>query len=283
MGHGAIPVKIIRKMFASGLCLSLIFALGCDKELKEHPLPASMKKKIQQESDPATLEKEVAGTVRIADTLTGEVPEGATLFIIARKPGETQGPPLAVRRHSFAKLPFEYSIGPAQVMLPGNTFDGDIELTVRLDQDGNAKPSPGDIEGTLSVKAGDKQADIVLSKKIEGVVKTITGSVRLGAGMEKNAPENATLFLIARPEGVNTGFPLAVKLERGVKLPYTFSLSQADVMLPGGEFDGRMTLIARLDSDGDAKPGPGDLEGHALAQAGDSGVDIVLDTPIPLE
>lgn len=263
--------------------MSLLLALGCEKELKEHPLPASLKKKIQQESDPAIKEKEVAGTIRIDETLAASIPENASLFIIARKPGQSGGPPLAVRRHGFAKLPFEYSIGPGQVMLEGNVFEGTIELTARLDQDGNAKPSPGDIEGVLTVEAGNKQADIVLNKQIEGSRKTISGTVRLGPGMENKAPENGALFLIARPEGVDRGFPLAVKLEKGVKLPYTFNLGQQDVMLPGGEFDGRMNLIARLDSDGDARPGPGDLQGYVLAQAGDSGVDIVLDTPIPLE
>lgn len=265
------------------MIVSLVLALGCEKELKEHPLPASLKKKIQQESDPTVKAQEVTGTIRVEDALAASVPEDASLFIIARKPGQESGPPLAVRRHSFAKLPFDYSIGPQQVMLEGNVFEGTINLTARLDQDGNAKPSPGDIEGTLTVQAGDKQANIVLDRQIEGTKKAIAGTVRLGPGMETKAPENGALFLIARPEGVEKGFPLAVKLEKAVKLPYTFTLSQQDVMLPGAEFDGRMTLIARLDSDGDARPGPGDLQGHVVAEPGDSGVDIVLDTPITMQ
>ena len=89
------------------MIVSLVLALGCEKELKEHPLPASLKKKIQQESDPTVKAQEVTGTIRVEDALAASVPEDASLFIIARKPGQESGPPLAVRRHSFAKLPFD--------------------------------------------------------------------------------------------------------------------------------------------------------------------------------
>ena len=269
---GERPLKILNIFL-----LLLIFGLGCEKELKEHPLPASMKKEIQKKADPNNKAKEITGRISIDEKFLGTLPDNPSLFIIARKSGEDSGPPLAVRRHSFAKFPFDYSIGPANVMLEGNIFEGTIQLKVRLDQDGNAKASPGDLEGTLSVEAGEKKADIVLNHRVEGSKKTITGTIRLDPEMEKNIPENGALFIIARPEGMDRGFPLAVKLVKEVKFPYQFTLGQENVMMPGADFDGAMTLIARLDADGDAKPGPKDVQGHKIANAGDTQVDILLD------
>ena len=45
-------------------------------------------------------------------------------------------------------------------MLEGNPFEGAMTLKVRVDQDGNAKASPGDIEGMLMAQAGNKQATL---------------------------------------------------------------------------------------------------------------------------
>ena len=89
-------------------------------------------------------------------------------------------------------------------------------------------------------------------------------------------PEGASLFLIARSEGVQKGMPLAVKKLEEIKLPYSFTLGQADVMLPGALFDGPVTIFARLDKDGDAAPGSGDIDGSAVTNAGDKQVEITL-------
>ena len=132
----------------------------------ETRLPESLKQKIIKENDPVLKLKEISGTITVGEEYANSVQKNARLFVIARYKGVDSGPPLAVLRHSMVSFPFIYSIGPAHVMLEGNKFEGDISIKVRIDQDGNAKSSPGDIEGSRMSSAGDKMVDIVLDKII---------------------------------------------------------------------------------------------------------------------
>lgn len=98
----------------------------------------------------------VRGTVHVA----GEVaPSSASvLFVIARPAGAAGGPPLAVVRVSTPRFPLDFEIGPADVMIPSMRFEGAIELTARLDVDGNASTKSDDDRSTpaaLAVVPGD--------------------------------------------------------------------------------------------------------------------------------
>ena len=88
----------------------------------------------------------ITGTVALAPELAGKTPANAVLFIIARRGA---GPPLAVKRVPNPSFPVEYSIGPDDRMIQSMPFTGPIELTARIDGDGNATSrSPGDVMGT---------------------------------------------------------------------------------------------------------------------------------------
>lgn len=258
------------------LIFTTFLTWGCDRKLKEHPLPQSLKEKLIKQNDPALKAKVISGTVTVGQQYASSIPKDAKLFIIARPEGVQGGPPLAVKRHSLVQFPFPYHIGPADVMLEGNSFDGRISLTARLDQDGNAKPSAGDIEGSLTVEAGTREADIVLAKKVAGVKDSVSGTLVLDPQLAKNLPDTWKLFLYARPVGVDRGPPLAVILLDAVEFPYAFTIGQANAMMPGSVFAGEITLTARIDKDGDARPGPGDIEGMLTVQAGDEGVELRL-------
>lgn len=145
--------------------LTIIFS-GCEKELKEHPLPPELKKQLEIQSNPSLQGKSISGTISVAPELVEKIPPNARLFIIARPEGAQGGPPMAVKRLSGPELPYVYNIGQADTMLEGIMFEGKIDLTVRLDQDGNAKAGPGDIEGRISAMAGDENVDIVLDRII---------------------------------------------------------------------------------------------------------------------
>jgi len=68
------------------------------------------------------------------------------------------------------------------------------------------------------------------------------------------------LFIIAR--GTRPGPPLAVLRIGNPTFPVSFTLSKANVMMPGIPFEGEVRITARLDADGNAGPaGPGDLDG----------------------
>ncbi|NRA01339.1 MAG: hypothetical protein HRU00_01935 [Myxococcales bacterium] len=75
----------------------------------------------------------IRGTLELADAAT---PSGsAVLFVIARSPAG--GPPLAVKRLGTGAFPIDFEIGPADAMLAGRPFAGPVQLSARLDADGD--------------------------------------------------------------------------------------------------------------------------------------------------
>jgi hypothetical protein len=90
-----------------------------------------------------------------------------------------------------------------------------------------------------------------------------------------------TLFIIARSAEGGGGPPLAVKkIDRPV-FPLAYSLGSENVMMQGRPFSGKVTIIVRLDKDGNATTrDPGDLTGEYKknpVEVGSKNVDIVLD------
>ena len=256
--------------------LIIILLIGCDKDLKEHPLPESLKKELARKADPTIHNNDVFGTISIDPGLKVGLNPSAGLFIFARPEGVDAGPPLAVKRHSVFQFPFEFDIGQLNTMMEGSQFEGAMNLTARLDQDGNRKSSPGDVEGKIQITAGQKGVQLVLNNLISGDAYNIEGTVNVSEALQKKIPENGTLFIFARSEGVKRGPPLAVKRVAELKLPYEFTLGPQDVMIQGTAFEGPMVLAARIDVDGDARAGPGDIEGFVSAQPGDSNIKLLL-------
>ena len=256
--------------------LIIILLLGCEKELKEHPLPESLKKELARKADPTIHNNDAFGTISIDPGLKVSLNPNAGLFIFARPEGVDAGPPLAVKRHSVFQFPFEFDIGQLNTMMEGSQFEGAMNLTARLDQDGNRKSSPGDLEGKIQITAGQKGVQLVLNNLISGDAYNIEGTVNVSEALQKKIPENGTLFIFARSEGVKRGPPLAVKRVAELKLPYDFTLGPQDVMMQGTAFEGPMVLAARIDVDGDARAGPGDIEGFVSAQPGDRNIKLLL-------
>ena len=272
--------KLLKQLAIFWLIISFFAIVSCDRELKEHPISPQVKQQMDARkkfSDPA---RSVSGTVDFDESIAFKVPKQGTLFLIARPEGVLRGPPLAAKRHSLVKFPFDFKIGQENVMLEGNTFEGNITVTARWDLDGMPKASPDDIDGSVTVTSGSTGVKIVLSHVIEakkGSTDTmVSGTIRIDPSLADQIPEGASLFLIARSEGVQRGIPLAVKKLQGVTFPYSFTLGQADVMLPGALFEGPITIFARLDKDGDAAPAPGDIDGVVATKPGDQQVEIIL-------
>jgi hypothetical protein len=106
----------------------------------------------------------------------------------------------------------------------------------------------------------------------------LVGSVELDDKLAGAVPANATLYLIVRVAGREGGPPLAVQQVRSPEFPYDFSISERDAMIAGTPLIGEMTLLARLDQDGDAfTTTPGDLLGQTSpVVAGDTGIVVRL-------
>ena len=76
---------------------------------------------------------EIRGTLELAAGAEAGGP--GVLFVIARS--GAGGPPLAVKRLPVGPFPLEFSLGPADVMMQGRPFEGQITLTARVDRDGD--------------------------------------------------------------------------------------------------------------------------------------------------
>lgn len=107
----------------------------------------------------------IRGTIAVAEELRGRVRDGAILFLIARRDGS--GPPLAVQRIASPRFPLEFSIGPEDRMIQTLPFAGELQISARLDTDGNAlSREPGDLEGRAAgaVSPGASGVAVVLDE-----------------------------------------------------------------------------------------------------------------------
>ncbi|HVJ65287.1 MAG TPA: hypothetical protein VM901_08535 [Bdellovibrionota bacterium] len=112
------------------------------------------------ESDDASLR----GIAEVPSNL--KVPPGVTVFVSAR-PLRDGGPPLAVTRFPYTQTPFRFSLTSANKMLADTKFEGMVELSIRLDQDGDPlSRTPGDLFGQTTVRVGAQN----LKVKVEGVI-----------------------------------------------------------------------------------------------------------------
>lgn len=116
-------------------------------------------------ADPGADAPPIRGEVRLAPDGGSSGAAGAVLFVIARR-GEG-GPPLAVERIADPVFPLAFSIGPEDRMIASMPFAGPLQLSARLDADGDAMTrQPGDLQGAAASPAqpGDTGVAIVLDE-----------------------------------------------------------------------------------------------------------------------
>lgn len=107
----------------------------------------------------------IEGTIELAEDVANAVPEGAVLFLIAR--GPNPGPPLAVKRIADPRFPFRFSIGPDDRMIKAMPFVGPMQITARIDRDGNATTrDPGDLAGASESphSPGDRGVSVLIDQ-----------------------------------------------------------------------------------------------------------------------
>ncbi len=114
----------------------------------------------------------------------------------------------------------------------------------------------------------------------ENQAKAVTGKVILDPAITAGIPEGAVLFVYARARGVDSGPPVAVRKMTFFQLPQEFAISPADAVMTQDGFDGPLTLTARLDRDGNARAGVGDITGSVDVETGQKGVTLILNQVI---
>jgi tetratricopeptide (TPR) repeat protein len=111
---------------------------------------------------------QISGKISIDSKLQASVDPNASLFIIARPASVAGGPPLAVKKVDRPTFPLDYSLGQENVMMQGTPFSGKINITVRLDKDGNPTTRrSGDLFGDYKknpVEVGAKNVDVLIDQ-----------------------------------------------------------------------------------------------------------------------
>jgi cytochrome c-type biogenesis protein CcmH len=127
--------------------LSRIFPEGAERAEANKPPAAAMGKGAAAAPPAASSGAPVSGTITLAPDFEKKVPAGAILFLIARN-GAGGGPPLAVKRIESPTFPLAFTLGPDDRMIKQMPFEGPLQLSARLDADGNAMTrEPGDLSG----------------------------------------------------------------------------------------------------------------------------------------
>jgi hypothetical protein len=125
------------------------------------PPPGRGAPPVAAQSDVGADAPPIRGTVSVAEKLAGRVPAGAVLFLIARRGGA--GPPVAVERIANPRLPLEFSLGPEDRMIQTLPFAGELQISARLDADGDAlSREPGDLEGRAAAPATPGASGVVV-------------------------------------------------------------------------------------------------------------------------
>jgi hypothetical protein len=108
--------------------------------------------------------KALTGQIILASGQTA--PNVGVIFIYARHPGQTSGPPVAVKRISQPNLPLVFSLGPADQMIKGMPFPELLDLSARWDLDGNAMTKgPEDLRASQAgIAAGSGGIELQLAK-----------------------------------------------------------------------------------------------------------------------
>ncbi len=281
--------------------LSAIFPAGAERAAKPSaglpPLPG------QRADAPVAQVAETAppirGSVQLAPELSGSVPPGAVLFLIAR--GRSPGPPLAVQKIAEPQFPLEFSIGPEDRMISEMPFVGPITISARIDADGNATTrGVGDLQGESpgSHQPGANGVEVLIAEVYSaappgasvasrvsnpaGASQPISGIVDLAPELVGQVPNGAVLFLIARTAAA--GPPLAVQRIPAPQFPFVFSIGPDDRMIKTMPFAGSIQITARVDADANAMTRTaGDLFGSSVGphSPGDAGIQLTIGQVVP--
>lgn len=150
----------------------------------------------------------------------------------------------------------------------------------KTDQGG--RPAP--ITGSPAAGAGGAGPHGTASQQsASGGAAAITGRILLDDARKGNVAPTDTVYLVARRPAETPGVRgslVAVKRFPASSFPIDFTLGPGDMMFKNGEFEGELTLSARIDKDGDPiTRKKGDVFGVVdRAKVGSRGVDIRIDT-----
>jgi cytochrome c-type biogenesis protein CcmH len=185
-------LRAVLRLAALALSLAALLSVGCDRRVEPYvPGEQPATPDLARIFPPQTAEPEppteapslpppppgaarrqasaagapIRGTIEVAPELAQRVPAGASLFVFAR--GAGGGPPIAAKRIEAPRFPLAFQLGPEDQMGAGRSFEGPLQVSARLDADGNATTrSAGDLQGDgpTPVEPGASGVSIVLDQ-----------------------------------------------------------------------------------------------------------------------
>lgn len=117
------------------------------------PVLKGVSEQQQPAAEPPDPNARLSGVIKLSDKLRARLPkEGTPIFIMVRAApaagGKLGGPPLAATKLSAGQWPLRFEVTGADAMLPGVKLQGNVVVTARVDQDGDAMTKQkGDLEG----------------------------------------------------------------------------------------------------------------------------------------
>ncbi len=102
--------------------------------------------------------------VDLSGALAARAPRTATVFIFGRAPGNSGGPPLAVRRLTVGALPTEVELTGADAIMTGGALNANapLQLTARVTLHGGVSAQPGDLEGQALYSGDGKPVHVLI-------------------------------------------------------------------------------------------------------------------------
>ena len=129
--------------------------IGSDEAAEFAAPPPPQARPTQSSNQPTMAATRITGVVELAPDLVGSVPENATLYLIVRVAGRETGAPLAVKQFLNADFPLEFVITEEDAMIPGTPLVGEMSVSAKTDQDGNAfTTNDGDLSGQTGRPSG---------------------------------------------------------------------------------------------------------------------------------
>jgi hypothetical protein len=130
------------------------------------PVPPPPPVDDQMVPAPPDAKSSIGGTITLPGARKRDVAATDIVFIIARRAGAAPGPGsmLAVQKHPVGQFPMPFTLSARDAMIPGTPFEGSINVTVRLDKDGDGLTrKKGDLYGQANgVPVGSQGVTIPL-------------------------------------------------------------------------------------------------------------------------
>jgi hypothetical protein len=110
----------------------------------------------------------ISGKIEMSKAIAKTKPQG-TLFLTARRISDNpsaRGSLVAVKKFPATTFPIEFTMSAADMPFQGGTFDGELTLTARIDQDGDPlSRQKGDVFGSLpKVQVGSKDVRLTVDQ-----------------------------------------------------------------------------------------------------------------------